>query len=221
MTQNIAIASAGTPSAIRQHYYSRKIKMYLFAVIIIALWMGFYGVQKYLDLHSKIVITSESEKIIKDIDSTMTTERQDNATSKESSAALFDMMGREISKIFPGSEDYTDLTRLLDNFFKENNLSKNPIVATDLQFNQPQKDEKDQYAILPFSISIESSEKNFYKFLSFIESSGSLNGKIRLMDIQSIQLNFPDEKDETRKTIRFSAKLRAYSAKITEQESTN
>ena len=212
MTQNITIAS-GTPSAIRQHYYSRKIKIYLFVIILITLWLGFYGVEKYLEYSRKIAVAAEAEKFIQDVDPVLSAEHADNAKIKEDYAEFSDSMNGEIAKIFPTTEEYTDLTRLLDDFFKQNNLSNNPIIATDLQFSQSVKDPKSQYMILPFSINIESSEKNFYKFLSFIESSGSLAGKIRLMDIESIQLNFSQDEENNGKPkrMRFSAKLRAYS----------
>jgi hypothetical protein len=80
---------------------------------------------------------------------------------------------------------------VLDGFFKKHNRANDPIIATDLQFDQPHADPNNQFLVLPFTVNIESSEANFYRFLAYIESSGTLSGNVRLMDIQSIQMNFP------------------------------
>ena len=93
-------------------------------------------------------------------------------------------------------------------------MSANPFILTDLQFEDPVHDPENRYTVLPFSVAIESSEENFYRFLDFVDSSGVLAGKIRLMNIASIQLNFPDDDSEiSRKRINFSAQLQAYSQK--------
>lgn len=218
MTSQTLAISGGTPSAIRQHYYSRKIKMYLFVIILLALTMGFYGIEKYLELSEKTTITNQSQNFLDELEKTRQTERDQYLEIKESNKETAEKIDKEIVSVFPPREQYTELTRLLDGFFKKYNRANDPIVATDLQFEQPHEDTNKQYVVLPFSVSIESSEDNFYRFLAYIETSGSLAGKVRLMDAQSIALSFPEDDEGTggKKRIRFSAQLQAYSQLTTD-----
>lgn len=211
---DLASLTAGTPSAIRQHYYSRKIKLYLFVILILAVSTGFYGIERYLELSEKNNISSQSQQFLDDLEKNRTDEREFLIQTKEKNQEILQKIGREIAEVFPGGEQYTPLTRLLDDFFKKNNRLGNPIIATDLQFSQTSEDADKRYLILPFTLNIESSEENFYRFLAFVESSGTLSDRIRLMDIESINLNFPTENDpKAKKRIHFNAKLQAYAQK--------
>lgn len=210
-------STVGTPSVIRQHYYGRKIKLYLFVIVVMTAFMAFYGVEKYLELSEKKTIASQSDNFLQELEPTRQKEREVYLQIQEHNEETVPQIEKEILAVFPGNEQYTELTRLLDAFFKKHHRTKDPMIATDLQFDKPFPDESKRYLILPFSITIESSEDNFYRFLAFVDSSGTLAGKIRLMDIQSIQLNFPSEEEEEdqssapKKKIGFSAKLHAYS----------
>lgn len=207
--------TAGTPSAIRQHYYSRKIKIYLFFILVLAVSAGFYSVERYFELSEKNAIANQSQQFLDDLEKNRTDEREFLIQTKEKNQEILQKIDRELSEVFPQNEQYTPLTRLLDDFFKKNNRQSNPIIATDLQFAQAYEDADKRFLILPFTLNIESSEENFYKFLAFIESSGTLSDKIRLMDIQSINLNFPTdtENPKAKKRIYFNAKLQAYAQK--------
>lgn len=218
MDNNSLTLGSGTPSMIRQHYYARKVKMTMAGLVLLVLFMGFYGTERYLEYSQKIEIASQSQTFLDDLQKTQQEERAFTLKTQESSQDALLKSDQELNSVFPAEGDYTSLTRLLDDFFKKNNTSKNPIVATDLQFEQPTEDDKKLFTILPFSMNIESSEENFYRFLAFAESSGTLSGKIRLMDIQSIQLNFPSEEEQTaKKSIRFNVKMSAYSQKNNDQ----
>ncbi|MEK7544804.1 MAG: hypothetical protein AAB551_01605 [Patescibacteria group bacterium] len=218
MHNNSLSLGSGTPSMIRQHYYSRKVKMTVAGLVLLVLCMGYYGTERYLEYSQKIDIAAQSQTFLDDLQKTQQAERAFTLKTQEASQDAALKSDQELTSVFPAEADYTSLTRLLDDFFKKNNTSKNPIIATDLQFDQPAEDDKKQFTILPFSMNIESSEENFYRFLAFAESSGTLKGKIRLMDIQSIQLNFPTEEEQTlKKSIRFNVKMSAYSQKNNNQ----
>ena len=62
-------------------------------------------------------------------------------------------------------------------------------------------------------MNIESSLENFNKFLEFVAKSGTLESMTRLMDIESIRLNFGGESKEK---ITFSVNMRAYFQNATE-----
>ena len=69
-----------------------------------------------------------------------------------------------------------------------------------------------QYSILPLTMTIRSSSDNFRKFLQMIEHSGSFTEQIRLMDLQSIRLNFgnDDSQNVESQIINFTVQINAY-----------
>lgn len=115
---------------------------------------------------------------------------------------------KRLEAIMPYDEAFTDLTRELDNFFEKNYKQNEMFVAGSLNFGKPIIPKEDAgYAVLPFSMNIESSLENFNKFLEFVAKSGTLESMTRLMDIESIRLNFGGEEKEK---ITFSVNMRAY-----------
>jgi hypothetical protein len=61
-------------------------------------------------------------------------------------------------------------------------------------------------------MNITSSEPNFYKFLQFVQDSGTLSKSIRLLTLKSIQMNFSEEdaSKEGRNALQFRADIDAY-----------
>ena len=109
--------------------------------------------------------------------------------------------------IFPSTDGYTALTRQLDLFEEELSKKNNPFEISSIEYQTTE--ELENYSVLPLRMSIESSADNFTKFLHQIENSGSLDDQVRLMDIQSIRLNFSDNEDES-KLIKFTVQINAY-----------
>ncbi|MFA6521705.1 MAG: hypothetical protein WCT53_04960 [Candidatus Gracilibacteria bacterium] len=121
---------------------------------------------------------------------------------------------KQIREILPLDENYTDLTRKFDDFFAENDKQGNPLSQSSLRFGKgaPVAD-MPGISALPISMSIESSRDNFFKFLDFVNQSGVLSTGRRLMEIKSIQLNFPGDgelvQDPSQK-IDFTVEMVAY-----------
>ena len=92
--------------------------------------------------------------------------------------------------VFPKEENYTELTRKLDAFTEQNNSSAQPMFMSDLKFSEARIDKNKDFAVLPFTLTLTTTRDNLEKFLSFIESSGSLSDNIRLMDVSSISISF-------------------------------
>ena len=105
-------------------------------------------------------------------------------TARESAA-------QGLSLVFPTNEDLTNLTRLFDDFAVKNNFSSNPFFISNLSYKS--SEDIDGYRSLPLTMNLESSSKNLSKFLEFIESSGSLEGEVRLMEVTDMDLSYPDE----------------------------
>ncbi|MBU0981460.1 hypothetical protein KKC94_02090 [Patescibacteria group bacterium] len=98
--------------------------------------------------------------------------------------------GQQIEAVFPTNDDVTNLTRLFDDFEVKNNFDSNPFLINSVNYLNPL--EEDNYRILPMTMQITASKKNFLKFLEYIESSGSLESEVRLMSVESITVKYPD-----------------------------
>jgi len=120
---------------------------------------------------------------------------------------------RQLLAVLPEGEQYTQLARDLDIFFEENFTEASTFVASSLRFGQGTQ--SGDYAILPVSLTIESSEKNFFKFMEFVENSGALAENTRIMDIQSVRIALPGEEASTG-NYNYTVNLNAYSRHVTE-----
>ncbi|MFT7184456.1 MAG: hypothetical protein ACI9QC_000798 [Oceanicoccus sp.] len=100
---------------------------------------------------------------------------------------------QELSLVFPSEEDLTNLTRLFDDFATKNNFNSNPFFINSISYRSYENNEEGQYNYVPVSLNLESSKKNLTKFLEFIETSGSLEGEVRLMTVEELTLGYPAE----------------------------
>lgn len=201
----------GSPAFIRQHYISRSIKLYLIVLVILGLGVAYYGIEKYLEYSDKSGVVTQSESLLVNLEQDSKKEQDDFTTTKTTYKDKDAELNIELSSVFPLRENYTELTKVFDEYFVSRNTSNNPIIATDIQYGTPTSEPGAKYDILPISMNISASESNFYDFLRFIQSSGTLSKKLRLLDLKSIQLNFSEDDSATsKKTIQFRAEVNAY-----------
>mgnify|MGYP001620111502 CR=1 FL=1 len=200
----------GSPAFIRQHYLSRSITLYLICILLVGLLVAGFGTEKFLELTEKSEVVQRSEELMGALERDKQKEEATHTSIKTEYKDRDASLDTELANVFPSAENYTDLTKTLDDYFaKKNKVS--PMVATDIQYGAPTTDKSSKYDILPISMSITASEPNFYDFLRFIQNSGTLSTKLRLMDLKSIQLNFSEENDaDSKKTIQFRAEINAY-----------
>lgn len=100
---------------------------------------------------------------------------------------------QELSVVFPTKEDLTVLTRLFDDFAVSNNFDTNPFFISSLSYEAAQTPEGSSYRYVPLRLSITTSKKNLSEFLEYIESSGSLEGEVRLMSVEDLSIQYPQE----------------------------
>ncbi len=100
---------------------------------------------------------------------------------------------QELGLVFPTNEDLTALTRTLDTWASEHNFEANPFFISSLSYEEAKVSESGTTRYLPLRMSIETSKKNLSKFLEYIESSGSLEGQVRLMSIEDLRIQYPAE----------------------------
>jgi len=182
------------------------IKVYAVLCLIILATMGFYSYQKWQE-YSLIKTAVEKNK---DLVTVLRENVSDEKSTYELNKNGFNSMNEEIEEkleyIFPSVDDYTSLTRQIDEFEEELSKKNNPFDISNIEYMTAE--DAGDYSVLPLRMNIESSDDNFTKFLHLLENSGSLDNQIRLMDIQSIRLNFNEEDDSD--IINFTVQINAY-----------
>lgn len=186
------------------------IKAYALLCLVIVVCMGFFSYQKWQEYSlSKEAISKNKELIV-----ALRNKVSDEKSVYESEKDGFNNLNKEIEEklkyILPASDNYTDLTRQIDSYEEELSRKNNPFEIANIDYQSIV--ETENYSILPFRMNIKSSGDNFTKFLHLIENSGSLKDQVRVMDIQSIRLNFSDSENEgqTSESIDFTVQINAY-----------
>lgn len=125
-------------------------------------------------------LTAIKDKLTEDYDSI----KVEVSASRETAA-------QELAVVFPTKEDLTALTRLLDQFAASNNFPSNPFFISSLSYEDAKVSDTGNYRYVPLRLSIEASKKNLSKFLEYVESSGSLEGEVRLMTAEDMKIQYP------------------------------
>ena len=178
-------------------------------VIITILLAGYYGFTQYTKLHGAQEALALEQNQITDLQKLETQSAKDYAAHKKEFDQKYASVLDSLQAVYPPQENYTDLARLFDNFFQQNNSATNPIFANDIKFGQARNDANADYGVLPVTMTVTGTQDNFMKFLKFIETSGVLADKTRLMDVRSISINFTST-DSGQKMINVSVALNAY-----------
>lgn len=98
----------------------------------------------------------------------------------------------ELESVFPTEENITNLTRMFDEFAVKNNFTSNPFFISSINY-QGEETTEEGYRYVPATISVTTSSKNLGEFMEFVETSGALEGEVRLMSIESMSLTYPAE----------------------------
>jgi hypothetical protein len=195
------------------------IRAYGLLCLVFLIIIGAYGYFKWLDynIFEQAVATNEADVVTLKKDSL--NEKNEYLSNKTQADELENELNDNLKDVFPANDNYTELTRAFDAFEEQTHTAKSPFVISNIEYQEIQTSEDGNYKYLPVRMTIASSQENFNKFLQYVEQSGSLLGKTRLMDIQSIHLSFgEDESGESgvkvtnsnSELINFSVKIHAY-----------
>jgi hypothetical protein len=119
-----------------------------------------------------------------------------------------------VSSVLPSTPDKLGVIRLMENFATNLNTIYPPFELNSLTFNEAKK--VDNYTVLPFQTSIQTSRANFDRFLELVKMSGNVDPKspdhIRLLEISNINLRYRGI-DVTGKDmgVEFNVQMKAYS----------
>lgn len=172
--------------------YSGTTRIFQALTIIVLIAAGTWGFFQYQSLVAtrSALAKGETEMI------TLQTSVDDSAQAYKDlgtkATADTSLITNAVRAVFPQEEGYTALTRVLDNYAVTANTVADPFFAGSLSFGNPLIDPKNEYATLPFTMSITASRNNFDKFLQYVETSGDLDSQVRLMAIKTVSLQLPD-----------------------------
>lgn len=185
------------------------IRTYALLCAILAAAMGFYSYTKWTEYDRAVAAVNTNKQFIASLRTQVSNEQAVVDGNKKQYDQLSKETEQKLEVIFPTDDDYTALTRQIDEYEVELS-TKDPFEISNIDYQAPVEGEN--YSVLPFRMNIRSSSDNFDKFLHLIENSGALKNKIRLMDISSIRLNFENAETEAGVPgiINFSVQINAY-----------
>jgi len=175
---------------------------------------------KYLDVRNETESNAQIFTSLEENEKRITAELQ---TIQEENKDLSQTIQSDLDLVFPENESHTNLTRTLEQFANDIHRIKNPFIINSLHYLETNKVEDANYSALPFKMTIHSSYANFFKFLEFVENSGTLSDQTRLLDINSITINFVSPSGSIgnisgEDEINFNASLNAYFRAVIDKE---
>ncbi|MCK9186498.1 hypothetical protein M0P48_03605 [Candidatus Gracilibacteria bacterium] len=190
---------------------STQIKSYAILCGVLLIAFGLFTYTKWKEYSDLNTIAEKNKAYIAALQEQGASETAAFDTKKESINTLKTEIESNLTEVFPPADAYTELTMKFDEF--EENLSSRDSVFEISNIEYQNVVTQSNYSVLPVRMSIKGSKENFEKFLHYVETSGSLAGKIRLMDVSSIRLNFENTSDLSGKKeeiINFSVQINAY-----------
>lgn len=188
----------------------RNIKAYLVLSLIVVLGtftLGYFKYSEYKVIKAAVV---ENQTYSSELKNAVADEKVTFQNSKDNYDKLSNEMDASLKEVFPSDNNYTELTRAFDLLESKLNRVKDPFLISNIDYQDIQTSKDGTYKYLPLRMTISASNNNFTKFMQYIEESGSLSEKVRLMDVQSINLSLNDSKDDEVNTMNFSIKINAY-----------
>ena len=172
--------------------FQKKLRSYGVLTLLLFLATIGYGYYQFTKYNEALQAYTDEQNTV----AQMTVSNKSTSDSYQTLKAAFQndfgTIKNQISAVYPNQDDYTTLTRQFDDYFTNANTAANPVFLSDLKYGEARVEPGKEYAILPVTMTLQTTRDNFDKFLQYVETSGALStdGK-RLMDISSISINFP------------------------------
>lgn len=181
----------------RAEQYKRDAKILIFLAVLVFVIGGYFGWLRYQTYNTLKEQTKIGEEAAKRDSATKTDWEGIYGKAKADFVTATKIKNQKMAAIFPAKAQITELTRVLDQFFADNNFANNPLLLSSLSFGNVENTEN--HNKIAFTISAQGSENNFFRFLDFIGNSGNFGKAYRLMAIDSINISFPQQ-EETEKS---------------------
>lgn len=194
--------------------YLRASNLYFFLALIVLAGAVAYGALQYQIFQAEHQAIEDNSVRLAALAGTVQKAGVEFKQFAEERAKKQAELTKQLANILPQDENYTELTRQLDNYFIEHDKVGNPFFQSSLRFGKsaPIADIVGISA-LPISMNLDGTRDNFYRFLDFVNSSGLLETGTRLMDIHSIQLNFKEGGEvvkNPKQEINFTVEMNGY-----------
>lgn len=175
----------------------RKLKssivQYALLTLAILLVGGYFGYVHYTEYQATKEAFDQENILISQLKGSADKSKKDYLELKKSLDTQNSGLNDSIEKIMPSGEDFTNLARELDKYFLNTKTGLNPMFLSDLRFNPPVVKATEDYGTLPFSMTFSGNEAGLTEFLNYVENSGDLNNKTRLLDIDTFNLNYEND----------------------------
>lgn len=178
---------------VRRKNYQRQIRTYTVLTAVVLVAAAVYGYFQFQDLSRAQTALADGQSRLSEMTGFETQIADQYAALKTAFDQDFEDVRSAIDGVLPPEENYTALTKTLDDFVLTLNRQSPSIFMSNLKFSQPRMDAHEEYAILPFTVTLSTTRANLERFLRFAENSGSLDDATRLLDVRSININFPGE----------------------------
>lgn len=173
--------------------YNRQIRTYTVLTILVLLAAGTYGYFQFQKLTEAQAALAKGQADLAALKSTETQIADQYTTLKGAFETEFKTVQNAIEGVLPSDENYTALTKALDDFVLTLNRQSPSIFMSNLKFSQPRFEKETDHAVLPMTLTLATTRANLERFLQFAENSGSLDDGTRLLDVRSISISFPQQ----------------------------
>lgn len=194
--------------------FLRASNMYFLTALIMIAAAVVYGVFQFQIMTSMEAASLDNARTVKMLSDSLQKEKTSFKIFADERAKRQKEFREKISSVLPPDENYTDLTRLFDDYFADNDKPGNPMLQNSLRFGKGAPVESlPSVSALPISMNVEATRENFFNFLDFIKNSGSLESGVRLMEVKSINFSFLDAAEDTKdlkQKMNFSVEMIAY-----------
>lgn len=175
--------------AVKRKNYNRSIRSYIVAALVLLIGAGVYGYFQYIKLAQAQEAIAQEEQSLDQLTKTMRASNDEFNQAMSAYQQEFNVKNNQIKEVFPLTENYTDLTIVLDELSQKLNENGEFFIGN-ISYGVPQNSQNSDYMILPINMNMKTTRNNLENFLTYVFNSGDLNQKVRLLDIQSINLGF-------------------------------
>jgi len=179
----------------------------LIVALVLMAGVGWYGYSQYTDWSDVKSRLMQADTVLLELEQTRGKIVKEYQGEKKDYIEQVSANQEKIRTIFPYEEDLTGLTRLFDKFAFQNHFKSNPFFVTQLSYSDLLGNEDQNFRVLPITMTVETSERNLYKFIEYVENSGSLESGVRLLAINGITLQKGNDDDST---LRVQLSIHAY-----------
>lgn len=175
---------------------SQVITQYSLITLLVLALGGYFGYQHYTEYQASRAALDKESRILTELKASADVAKTTYHALKKDMDAQNAGVNQSIEKILPSNENFTDLARELDKYFLNTRATNSPLFLSNLTFSSPNT-QGAEFAILPLSMSMSGDEQGLIAFLEYVENSGDLNAKTRLLDFSSINLSYSTTESTT------------------------